>query len=366
MPIFDYLPGQGPLHGRRGGNLFSLSRLGSIARAGTIPERDPTNRREARKSALCICSGRWRDVLTPVQKASWATLSAATTFFNALGDPYNPSARNLFIRTNSLRFFYALGFIDTAPALAVCPFYEKSFYYDSSSQKLSVSAKFGIPAAYSCFFDFSFPISPVTNYYRAKFSFNDDITGAAAASGSFLLPAGTFSSGDRISIRSRDMAADGSLSDPVYYIFDLEDSKMFVIQTSFLNFTLRGAPNSTLMWEGTVPQGATFPAGFIGSIIPVPCRLRHISIVLNTGLVLGAPPVVDFQFRANGVTQYSIQPVGTNVPNVYFKLIDTNIVGVPFFPNDALWIVLQSVMGPGEAIPLNDVIIDLFFEPGTF
>jgi len=73
----------------------------------------------ARRSQLAQRAVNWRSFLTEAQRIAWNALGQATVFQNALGEDFNPSGIQLFVRTSMLRAIAGQGIIATAPVQAV-------------------------------------------------------------------------------------------------------------------------------------------------------------------------------------------------------------------------------------------------------
>ncbi len=366
MPLFDYLPGKGPIHGKRKGSLFSFSRFGSVARAGTIPERNPTNRREARKSALVIASSRWAVDLTPTEITGWNDLATATTFVNALGENYSPSGRNLFIRTNSLRLFYGLSLNFSAPGSAVSPFFEKEFYFDPETSRIAVSASSEIPSDTRCYFDFSVPLRRTVNFHQTPFVSNQSVLGAASAQGVTLANAGSFRSGDRVSIRSRDMGSDGALSAPEYYLVDLDEPQMFLIQSQMAAINLSVNQNfaflndgGVITWSSSAGNGPTYN-------LPVACRLRHLSLFVEVGDISGTPGTIALNVSKNGGTISTISLTGTDSANSRVNFVSNNIVGLNFAALDRVSLFINNALTSGQVVRISKLLCQAYYEIGVF
>lgn len=308
----------------------------------------------------------WRSELSTPHKVTWAVLSASTTFLDPLDVGYNPQARNLFIRTDSLRKFHGLPVIETAPPVAVCEFFDKSFYFDFDRNQLAFTTATGSPDSYRCFLSVSLAIRPTVNFHESPFAIDVNALASSAKAGVEILGPGVFGPGDRISIRSRDMASDGSLSDPVYYIYDVKESLMFALQYQSPAIDLIATSNIGYSHDGLVELGIAGGGPVFGNVLPVPCRLRHFTVALETGGHILSPGTLRVNFGLNGVYIFGETLAGSNASNSVFIYSFTNLTGQNLSPDDFVEWRFFSNMAPGAQFTIKRLIIDSFFEPGLF
>lgn len=366
MPIFDYHPGKGPLYGTLGGSTFSRSRFGSVARSGLSPSRNPTNRRGDRLQALQSSMGRWNGVLSPAQKAAWNALGAATVWTDPVGETYSPNGANLYLRTNSLRYFFGLSPVDLAPAQAKAIAFGIAYGWDAANSQLLVSASPSMHSDYRVFFDVSIPFSVSRYFHRSPYAFNDSVLGAPAKSDAPVLPSGLFAESDRISIRSRQMAPDGSLSDPAYSVFTCEALPMIVLQTQLNSFTFSNANQLEWMFDGQVQlrrEGTGAQATFL---FPVNARLRHISVKTYTSTVVSTPPNVELLYYNGSSIARTFEILGSNAAGANVWIADVDITGELVTALQGLSTRLRCLCGVGESLSVERCLAELWFEIGDF
>jgi hypothetical protein len=366
MALLKYDPAATSIHGSRGGSVFFSSRSGFSSRAKPQPVRNPTNRREPRREAFSIAVVRWRDVLSPAQRSSWVALGASTVFTDAAGNPYNPIGLNLYVRTNALRIFYSLSPIDTAPPSAVATAFNIQFLFADQASDLSAVANASMPDSYLTFFDISVPLSPTIFFHNGPFAFNSNSSGVALKAGSSIIPVSTFSKGDRVSIRSRQMASDGSLSDPSFLIFPCEESLMFIYQLVHNGTTISVAQPGSYLLDGTIQLVANNPVTGIQPVHAVDCRLRHLAIHIRTRAQVGAPPELFIEFRKNGAIAFNWFLTGTTAPFSTFYLLNSDLSSPTFAPGDKWGAQIRAAVTGVQSSQFDKIMFQAYFEPGDF
>jgi hypothetical protein len=91
------------ISGSFGGLTGSHNRGGLYLRARTIPVDPNTIRQVTIRFAMQTLATRWRDVLTPAQRAGWSTYAANTPIVGPLGDPRDVGGFAMYCRGNIVR-----------------------------------------------------------------------------------------------------------------------------------------------------------------------------------------------------------------------------------------------------------------------
>lgn len=366
MAIITYDPAADKIQGSKNGVVFSQSRSGFFVKARRAPTQSRTNRRSSRHANLALCAGRWAEVLTAPQRAAWNALGAATTWQDPFGNNYNPSGYNLFHRTNTLRLFYALGFVDVAPAFAVCTAFSKAFTWDPILRQLFVSCATATPNAYQSFFDVSPVLRSSAFFYSGPFVVNSNATGAALKADVQLVSVGSLSEGDRLAVRWRDMDVDGSLSAPQIHVFTIEEPAVISIQANITGKTFTDVANWIYLWDGSIMfanwganSGPRFP-------LPVKCRLRHISTTVTVGARVGSASPVRLKLYKNRGLIYEWEIPNSNIANNTVYEIQTDIVNEHFAAGDEFSAYAYVSFWPTGSVRIDDALFYFFFQPGDF
>lgn len=366
MAIFTYEPETYPFWGSSGGTVFSAGRSGYSGRAKAMAVQPTTNRRNARRIAVNLVAGQWRNALSPAQISDWKALAANTTFIDPVGKPYRPSGFDLFLRLNSILSFYDFPFQNTPTASVVAPAFNLVFQWDALEQQLFVVSGASMSDSDLLFFDVSGPLKPTVNYSRNAFVSNDQTSANVAKSRHPLLPAGTFSTGDRVSVRVRSSTSQLDVSDPQYYLFDCLEDLMFTLQFQLGSGSIIEAHQTHWLKSGEVlcnQHAVEFTAGYP---LPFPCRLRHIGISLTTGTLVGDTPHVTFQVFKSHVQIFGSWLGGTTVSDAITFNTIVDRTSLFFDRNDIVGVnVGADILAPDE-IPFSDVVAALYFEQGDF
>lgn len=116
MALVKLQTGIDELRGSIGGATFSRGKFGTYVRVRKTPRNPLTLPISLAHTRIQIYSKLWATVLTPAQRTAWNTLGAATTWTNRLGDTYNPTGINLYVRASTLLEIAERVRNDTAPA----------------------------------------------------------------------------------------------------------------------------------------------------------------------------------------------------------------------------------------------------------
>lgn len=365
MVILTYNIGKDPYFSSHSGSVFSRSRSGHVARARAKPSYRHTARRELRKGSVCRSGKRWFNALSIYQRSSWSILGASTTWTDPIGNDYNPSGFNLYVRTNSLRDFYGLEWVDLASALAVCTAYAKTFRYVSDSGQLSVISDTSTPDNYRSFYDLSPPLRKTVYSYKDPYTFNAQGSGKIELA---LGAPGQFKEGDLLNIRWRDMAADGSLSDASYPFFLLEDSeppetpKMITFTAQFSEGSLSSDEESVPLSQGAIEFNLDDDGSDLRYIIPVACRLRHIGGQVWVDFIEEGLHSLLFDIYKNGVSFHQLTITTDPPAGTLHRIYESDISGKNFAAGDNMAIFISATGEDSWSVELMTTIATVLLE----
>lgn len=100
--------------GSMGGQTASHNRGGMYLRARTIPVNPGSGFQQAVRTIFGNLATAWQ-VITPAQRAAWATYAANVPVLNRLGDPIVLTGQQMYIRCNSARMQAGLARVDAGP-----------------------------------------------------------------------------------------------------------------------------------------------------------------------------------------------------------------------------------------------------------
>lgn len=103
MAIIEVGPIVSDIRGSINGVTFGRNPAGLFARQRVAPVNPNSPLQVLRRGQLAQIAVGWRDDLSQARRDAWNALGSVTTFKNALGQDFNPSGIQLFIRTNVLR-----------------------------------------------------------------------------------------------------------------------------------------------------------------------------------------------------------------------------------------------------------------------
>lgn len=102
MALVTYGGGVTEFRGSIGGITYSRNAMGTYAKVRTKPRVPISTPGNFSSTILAFSSGAWAVSLTDNQRIDWNTLAANTVWQNALGENYNPTGLNLWIRATAL------------------------------------------------------------------------------------------------------------------------------------------------------------------------------------------------------------------------------------------------------------------------
>lgn len=172
--------GGAQIKGSIGSQTYQTGPYGLIMRSRTIPVNPRTPRQEAVRAQMAQLSGVWTSTLTDSQRVGWANYAVATPLPNRFGDSRNVGGRQMFIRTNLMRFMAgASSFADAPvlPGIPAPPLMEFTIGEADGFEVTEVGPALITGDAFSIFA--GVPVNPTRNYYSGPFRLIGQLTAAS-------------------------------------------------------------------------------------------------------------------------------------------------------------------------------------------
>lgn len=221
MALIQPSPLVSEIRGSVGGVTFARNPAGPFARAKVVPVNPNTPLQVSRRGFFSTAATAWRDVLTQFERDSWNTLGTTTLFKNALGNDFNPSGIQLFIRASTLLELAAQPAITLAPAVAVVSSGTNVFLH-TVGVGIEQTDTTGSPLVQNEMMVYiSAPLSQGISFFKGPFQFV-----LTLSQGQYLLPPNTIVPNSalipsaRFFIRMRFSANNGSSSDSQIHVVD--------------------------------------------------------------------------------------------------------------------------------------------------
>ena len=103
------------IRGSIGGNTFSRSAAGLIARTRRKPVNKNTSGQISARARVSQLTNAWNHTLTEQQRADWRAYAAGTPGTNKLGQTITLSGLNMFLKVNAIRRALVLAMVAAAP-----------------------------------------------------------------------------------------------------------------------------------------------------------------------------------------------------------------------------------------------------------
>lgn len=165
------------------GTTHSHNQGGLYTRARSIPVNSNTAAQQKIRNAMATLTSRWQSVVTPAQRAAWATYASNVPLINSLGDARPIGALSMYVRCNSPRVYLdgAGLIIDDGPTTmslgtftpisATCAAGALSVTFDNTDDWATGDG--GFLLLYG-----SKQLSPTINFFKGPFKIIDAITGS--------------------------------------------------------------------------------------------------------------------------------------------------------------------------------------------
>jgi len=162
------------------------------------------------------------------------------------------------------------------------------------------------------------------------------------------------------------MDPDGSLSEPVYFIFEANSLIMYTVVYQLHNQTFFFPANNTFVKDAGVFTGTPGGVPHQGVIMPTPARLRHLTVLLRVSTVVGTPPVYTLNLLKNGVPVNVFTLTGSGPANTTTRHSFTSLTGFDFAVGDDIaYRIFSNVTGTDTSLCLY-LLVSSFLEPGIF
>jgi hypothetical protein len=109
MGLIKYIAPAAEISGTIGGVTYARTHDAKIARSWRAPVNKRRDRQLAIRVALSAAASAWFDKCTQVQRDGWDTYAATCTFTNPLGEDYEITGFNMFVRSHSAWGIWSLG-----------------------------------------------------------------------------------------------------------------------------------------------------------------------------------------------------------------------------------------------------------------
>lgn len=221
MALIKPSPLVSEIRGSVGGVTFARNPAGPFARAKVIPVDPNSPLQVSRRGFFSTASTAWRDVLSAAQRDAWNVLGTTTLFKNALGDDFNPSGIQLYIRSSTMQQLAGLTVVSGPPAIAVVGSGTNVFAH-TVTVGIEQTSSTSVPTPLSRMIVYrSAPLSRGISFFKGPFQFAvtiDDVDLATppnlVAANAVLIPLA------RYFIRMRYILANGSASADQIHVVD--------------------------------------------------------------------------------------------------------------------------------------------------
>lgn len=222
MALIKPSPLVNDLRGSVGGVTFGRNSAGMFARAKVTPVNPDTAAQIDIRAKFGIATIAWRAQLTQTNRDAWNLLGTTTFFKNALGDDFNPSGIQLFIRSSVLLQLAGQSLVFTPPATAVIPVGEYAIVHTiATGIQLTVhdDSTFTFPFIIQ---SISGPLSKGITFFKGPFLIENIITEADIAILPFTMkPSAELIANSRYFVRFRVVQLAGQASTDAIFVVDI-------------------------------------------------------------------------------------------------------------------------------------------------
>lgn len=206
--------------GSVGGLTFSRNLGGMYMRARAVPTNPGTPQQQVIRGFVADLTSRWLNTLTDAQRLSWLAYAENVPLLNALGQPINVTALNMYVRTNVPALQAGFSRVDDAPTIFnLGDFTSPTFALDEPNDEVDVTFDntddWANEDAAAMLVYASRPVNPTVIYHKGPYRFADSIDGDAVTAptspASIELPF-PVAADQRVFLRIAVARADGRLS----------------------------------------------------------------------------------------------------------------------------------------------------------
>lgn len=222
MALIKPSPLVNDLRGSVGGVTFGRNSAGMFARAKVTPVNPDTALQIDIRAKFGIATIAWRSTLNQTQRDAWNLLGTTTFFKNALGDDFNPSGIQLFIRSSVLLQLAAQPVVLTPPATAVVPVGEFTIVHTiATGIELTVRPDPNLQLPF-IIQSISGPLSKGITFFKGPFQIANIIDDTDLGLLPFLLkPSAELIINSRYFVRFRVIETVGSASTDAIFVIDI-------------------------------------------------------------------------------------------------------------------------------------------------
>lgn len=222
MALIKPSPLVNDIRGSVGGVTFGRNSAGMFARAKVTPVNPDSPRQIDIRAKFGIATIGWRSTLNQTQRDAWNLLGTTTFFKNALGDDYNPSGIQLFIRSSVLLQIAGETPVVTPPATAIVPVGEFTIaHLIATGIELTARPDPGLNIPF-VIQSISGPLSKGISFFKGPFQIDNIFDSTDIAALPLLLkPSAELIILSRYFVRFRVVQADGAASTDAVFFVDI-------------------------------------------------------------------------------------------------------------------------------------------------
>lgn len=208
------------------GVVFARNAGGAYIRNRTVPTQPISEKRSQRRALMTQLVDLWQNTLSTAQRVAWNELAKVTNLTNRLGESFNPSGMNLYIRSNYQLALSGQTLITAAPTSALTPSFAPPIGHvvDSGIQVTSIG-EFDDSLTGQIIYQRSAPLPLSVNYFKGPWATLTSGAIATVAAPAFVLAANADLITDaRYFFRFVTVTDDGAVSAPTIAIADTPSS----------------------------------------------------------------------------------------------------------------------------------------------
>lgn len=221
MAIGRGLYGGGQIKGSISGTTYQQSPFGTVLRNRTVPVNPNSSKQVNIRGAMASMSFIWTTLLTAAERQSWEDYAAATPIPDRFGTTIIVRGRQMFMRTNLIRF-YVTGSADvnapTTPGVAPSPILTLT---GDTTDGIVVTVNPGATSVGDiCQIGLGVPVNQSRNFYKAPFSNVAGLTSTTTFPFE-VIPGSAVVIGQRWFLSSRLVLAGNKVSSQVIGLVDI-------------------------------------------------------------------------------------------------------------------------------------------------
>lgn len=209
--------------GSTGGVVYSHNRAGPYIRARSIPVNPNTDRQSTVRGYLTSLANAWYQILDQDQRDEWDQYAANVTVYGKLGQSFNLTGQQTYIKLNTPRLQADLPVVNDAPVDYQSAPGFVNFHASASAATQFVTVVWGGWQTWEALDDAGMLVSvgipqlPSRKFFNGPWRYNDVVPGDALTPATSPAVLGTspwiLNEGQRIWVRARITMPDGRLGD---------------------------------------------------------------------------------------------------------------------------------------------------------